>query len=124
MALNSQEILQQSVAALISRCKYSPTSLMALQFPSHDSNSETLASFSAAPIPKEEDNLYQRLILHAPSTVPILPIIKQWVSEGKSVKYVDLKKSVHTALGITALQACPPGSSFYLSPLSLNCFFI
>ncbi|OIT32731.1 pentatricopeptide repeat-containing protein, mitochondrial [Nicotiana attenuata] len=67
---------------------------MVLRFPSYDTNSETLASSSAAPISKEEDNLYQRLILHAHSTVSILPIIKQWVSEGKSVKYEDLKKAI------------------------------
>ncbi|OIT32730.1 PREDICTED: pentatricopeptide repeat-containing protein At2g20710, mitochondrial-like [Nicotiana attenuata] len=77
------KLLQQSgVAGLKSWSKCNPTSLIRFS-----TNSQTLASSS------EEDNL-KKLIRYAPSTVPVIPIINQWVNEGKTAEYDDLKKSI------------------------------
>lgn len=65
---------------------------MVLRFSSYGTNSGTLASSSAAQ--KEKDDLYQRLLPYAPSTVSMTPIINQWVREGKTVEYAVLKKAI------------------------------
>ncbi|XP_019225333.1 PREDICTED: pentatricopeptide repeat-containing protein At2g20710, mitochondrial-like [Nicotiana attenuata] len=85
--------LQQSITGLkLLWSKCSPTSLMVLRFSSYGTNSGTLASSSAAQ--KEEDDLYQRLLPYAPSTVSMTPIINQWIREGKTVEYTVLKKAI------------------------------
>ncbi|XP_009782480.1 pentatricopeptide repeat-containing protein At2g20710, mitochondrial-like isoform X1 [Nicotiana sylvestris] len=78
------KLLQQSVAGLKSWYKCNPTSLMVFRF---STNSQTLASSS------EEDNL-RKLVRYTPSTVSVIPIINQWVNEGKTVDYEDLKKAI------------------------------
>lgn len=76
-------------------------------------NSQTLASSS------EEDNL-RKLVRYTPSTVSVIPIINQWVNEGKTVDYEDLKKAIKY---LRAVRRFNHALQVFLSPSKLLCLF-